>query len=249
MSLVARAPRLTWLSAFVAAALCSGSLLLSAPPAAAQPQIPATFYGTASIDGRTPPADADVRAFIDGLDCTQLGPAARFVIDGGVGKYVVAVVHESQRAGCGKEGKSVTFTVAGQPAGQSGTWKASAQNLNLNTGSGTPAPLPTSTAAPPVAATNVGGGASGGATATASSSGGGSAPGATATLIGDGPARTDQGVTGGVRPLGTTTRAPVTSGGLPEAGGSNTLPIILLVLAGLGLAGGIAGGILVRRKR
>ena len=75
-------------------------LALPLSPAVAQPQIPATFYGTASIDGRVPPPTADIRAVIDGIDCTQLGPSARFVVDGGVGKYVVSVIHESQREGC-----------------------------------------------------------------------------------------------------------------------------------------------------
>lgn len=220
------------------------TLALPVVPTLAQPQIPATFYGTASIDGRVPPPNADIRAFIDGIDCTQLGPSARFVVDGGVGKYVVSVIHESQREGCGRDGRTVTFTIAGQPAGQTGTWKAMPQNLNLNAGSGTPAPLPTATA-PPATPTDSGV-SSGGPLATASGGSVASTPGATATLIGDGPARADDGV---IRPLGTTTRTPVSSNGGPKSEGSNVLPIVLLVIAGVGLVGGVAGGILVRRKR
>ena len=230
----------------LAALAAASALAPGAEEARAQPQIPATFYGTASIDGRVPPSGTDVRAFIDGIDCTQLGPSGRFVVEGGVGKYVVSVLHESQREGCGREGRIVTFTISGQAAAQSGTWKASPQNINLNAGSGTPAPLPTSTAVPAAAATSSGG-SNGGPLATASAGGGAAA--ATATIAGYGTARADDGVTGGVRPLGTATHVPVTSVPFPEPDGSNVLPIVLLVLAGVGLAGGVGGGILVRRKR
>jgi hypothetical protein len=141
------------------AAAVVATLLLAtagaARPVAAQPQIPATFYGSASIDGQTPPPDTDIRALVDGLDCTQLSDTRRFTIEGGVGAYVVNVVHESQKAGCGAEGRTVTFTINGQPAGQQGTWRRGPQRLDINAGSGEPVPLPTPSPTPPVTRTSV----------------------------------------------------------------------------------------------
>ncbi len=115
---------------------------------AAQPQIPSTFFGTASIDGAAPPADTDLRAFVDGQDCTQIGPGLRYAIEDGIGTYVLNVMHESQKAGCGREGKTVTFTIAGRTAEQTAAWKPGPQEVNLNVGSGTPIPLPSRTPTP-----------------------------------------------------------------------------------------------------
>jgi hypothetical protein len=128
-------------------ACAAGALGVAA--ARAQPQVPATFFGTASIDGEPVPDGTHVRAFIDGKDCTQLGENYRTTIrNGPVAEYVVQVVHESQEPGCGQPGRAVTFTIAGFPAGQGATWQAGVQNLNLNAGAGDPQPLPTITPAP-----------------------------------------------------------------------------------------------------
>ncbi len=118
-------------------------------PAWAQPQVPAVFYGTATIDGRPVPDGTEVRAYIDGKDCTQLGPSYRGTVTiGGVSAYSIAVLHESQEPGCGAPGKTVRFTIGGEPANETGRWEFGAQELNLNAGSGTPLPLPTATPTP-----------------------------------------------------------------------------------------------------
>jgi hypothetical protein len=114
----------------------------------AQPQLPSSFFGTASIDGKPAPNGARVRGYIDGIDCTQ-GDAAGTGLDGGVAEYVIHVVHESQKPGCGNETKTVTFTVDGRSAAQTAKWKVGPQELNLNVGSGVPVALPTATATPP----------------------------------------------------------------------------------------------------
>jgi len=110
----------------------------------AQPSVPATFYGTASIDGMAVADGTPVRAFIDGKDCTQL-PAKGAVLDQGVSVYLVSVMHESQEPGCGRTGRTITFTVGGRAA-QEAEWKEGVRDLGLNAGTGSPLPLPPATA-------------------------------------------------------------------------------------------------------
>lgn len=132
----------------LAALAASVLLALGAVQAVAQPQIPSTFFGSASIEGKTPPPDSNVRAFIAGLDCTQDPDSSHFVIEGGVGAYVVSVMHDSQKAGCGRDDKAVVFKINGLEAAQKGVWKPGPQQLDLNAGRGTPQPLPTATPTP-----------------------------------------------------------------------------------------------------
>ncbi|GAB4322950.1 MAG: hypothetical protein Kow0010_03990 [Dehalococcoidia bacterium] len=92
------------------------------------------------------PDGTPVIAWIDGVDCTQADSAARgTVTEGGVSSYAIMVVHESQRPGCGAEGKHVTFTIGGREAGQSAEWRPGIHHLDLNAGDGEPVPLPTAT--------------------------------------------------------------------------------------------------------
>ncbi|MFN8507301.1 MAG: hypothetical protein U0547_07025 [Dehalococcoidia bacterium] len=127
-----------------------GALVAMGGRASAQPSLPSTFYGTASIDAKLPPPTAEVRGYIDGRDCTQgeRGTTPVF-IENGVAQYVIHVMHETQAPGCGREGKTVTFTVGGRETGQSAVWKTGVQELNLNAGAGAPLPLPTATPTPP----------------------------------------------------------------------------------------------------
>ena len=111
------------------------------------PQIPATFYGAATVDGKAPPEGSEVRGIINGLDCTQPGAAGTISADG-VGAYVISVMHESQRSGCGKDGATVNFTIAGRDAGQSATWAPGPQQLGLNAGIGQAQPLPSNVPVP-----------------------------------------------------------------------------------------------------
>jgi hypothetical protein len=210
--------------------------------AIAQPQIPATFYGAASVQGQTPAPDSEVRAFIGNLDCTQLAPGQRtFGIEGGVGVYVVTVVHESQKTGCGKEGKQVTFKVNGVEANQTAVWKTGPQQLDLNVGRGTPQQLPTPTpgpvGTPPAAATAAQAGSGTPSTASAGvTRPQGTPPVDPITLT---PAST-------IRPPGPAPKPPAP----PETGsgsvaGNPALWVVLGVLVVLGAG----GGVLVSRKR
>lgn len=126
--------------------------LAAAGVAVAQPQVPSTFYGSAAIDGKPVPDGTEIRGLIDGNDCTQLGATYRgTVTDGGVSAYLINVVHESQKPGCGKAGKTVVFTIGGRQAAQTALWKQGPQQVNLNAGQGQPPELPTPTPTRPLA--------------------------------------------------------------------------------------------------
>jgi hypothetical protein len=74
------------------------------------------FYGLAAIDGRLI-AEADVRAYIDGIDCSSgyLAPADD-------PRFYVRVVSETLIHGCGAPGKVVRFTVEGNQANETAVW-------------------------------------------------------------------------------------------------------------------------------
>ena len=121
---------------------------------AAQPQVPSTFYGSVAVDGKPVPDGTEIRGFVDGLDCTQLGPTYRgTIIAGGVSAYLINVVHETQKPGCGRPGKTVTFTIGGRAAVQTATWQQGPQQVNLGAGQGEPPALPTATPTRPLAPT------------------------------------------------------------------------------------------------
>ncbi len=217
----------TWLA--LVPAVAALGLSLSTGVASAQPQVPATFFGSATVDGKPPDDGTEVRGFVDGQDCTQVGPGYRGTIkDAGVGAYVINVVHESQKAGCGIEGKTVTFTIGGRTAVQTATWQLGPQRVDLTVGAGTPVPLPTSTPVPTAGPTE--------AAATATEI-------AKATPLSTGPPPTDD------------VTLPLSSGAVrrPQAqassdsGGVSVLLVVLVVVIVLAAGGAVAGVILSRR--
>ncbi len=123
---------------------------LGSAPVSAQPQVPATVYGSVTIDGQPAPTGTEVRAFIGPVDCTQAAPGERLTFrEAGATAYVVTVLHESQRPGCGRTGAVITFTIDGRPALQSAAWEPGPIRLDLSLGSPITIPLPTSTPTPP----------------------------------------------------------------------------------------------------
>ncbi|MCA9831201.1 MAG: hypothetical protein R3B97_01180 [Dehalococcoidia bacterium] len=118
----------------IAAALLAGAVVAAfsaIPPAFAQPpQIPATFFGRVSIEGAPVPPGTQIRAFVDGTDCTQPGGSGTFD-DAGVSRYLVDVMHETQSPGCGRTGAMVAFKIGDQPAGQSAPWNSGPVVLDL----------------------------------------------------------------------------------------------------------------------
>jgi len=143
----------SWLIALVVIAAGASYGLQGPRPAMAQgPELPATFYGEVTLDGGVPPPGTDIRAFVNGNDCTQEGDD-RFILVDGQGRYVITVVHLTQREGCGMDGATVRFFVGGRLAAQTGTWRNDGpQELDL-AAAGAPvtvtAPAGSASSAPP----------------------------------------------------------------------------------------------------
>lgn len=131
-----------------AAALALAFALPGVAPAAAQPpQIPATFFGRVTVDGVDVQPGAVVRAFVDGVDCTQPGSAGAFV-EAGESHYLVDVMHETQSPGCGRTGAEVTFTVDGRAASTTAAWQSGPAPLDLVVGEPPPPSSPAPADAP-----------------------------------------------------------------------------------------------------
>ena len=120
-----------------------------ATAAAQSPPIPpARFAGTVSINGAPAPGGTPIEARVGSASC---GTASVF-IEGGASRYVIDVAAESTATpGCGTDGATVSFFVAGQAAG-SGSWVNFDLN-QLNLGSSTATPTPTATGTPTGTAT------------------------------------------------------------------------------------------------
>ena len=218
---------------------------VTAQNAAAQgvpPSPPSTFFGAASIDGKPVPDGTEVRGFIDGKDCTQTAQGFRgTVTDGGASAYVVTIVHESQIAGCGRAGRTVTFRIAGHAAGQSSPWQPGAQRLDINSGGGSPVPLPTATptsrAAPSIPTKASGETVSGQSVSSAST-------GNPTPLAGTPPV---DNINIPFVPTPSVQRSPVESVGVNE--GERSIWIVLGPLIALAVAAGIGGGIYLSRRK
>jgi hypothetical protein len=202
--------------------------------AIAQPSVPATFYGSVTIDGAPADAGLEVRGFVNGVDCSQSPPGERLILrDGTTAVYVLYVVHESQRAGCARDGSTVTFTIDGRSAVQTGAWKPGPLRLDLSTGSAPPIPLPSPTGT--VAA----------ALETAQ------VPASSAVATGTLSRPTGTPPTDDVRfertPVpGGTPQAPVSG---DDSDGGSGVAVVLGVLAVLAIAGGGLGIVFARRQR
>lgn len=198
----------------------------------AQPQVPATYFGSVTVGGKPAEAGTDVRGLVDGIDCTQAAPGARPVLrDGETAVYVVYVVHNSQRPGCARDGSMVTFTIGGVPALQSALWKPGPLRLDLSVGSEPPIPLPSPT------------GTIASAIATAS---GGTVPAATQSVA----VTTVSGSTrAGAAGLATTTASLVAEE--PDPGGGHGVSVVLVVIGvgGLAAVASAFGVYLAGRKR
>ena len=216
------------------AAVALGLALLTAGSAGAQPGFPASFFGAVAADGRPVPVGTAVRGFIDGIDCTQLGEHYRTTVTvDGVAQYAIEVLHESEKEGCGDEGKTVAFFVDGVQARESADWRAGVTRVDLNIGEGTgptlAAPTATSTLEPSAAA------------ATASEQA------MFTPLTGTPP--TDDVTLPGTTPGAPSPQAPGTGGDDGSGGGTLVLGGVLVGLLVLGAAGGLGLSRFHRRRR
>jgi hypothetical protein len=98
----------------LAAVVALLSSLIVTSVSAQPPTPPNRFFGNVTLDGTPAPAGANVTATIGGNICGQTTVKADST-------YVLDVLSSNQTPGCGTDGASVSFTVAGNPAGSS-TW-------------------------------------------------------------------------------------------------------------------------------
>ncbi len=110
----------------------------------AAPPLPASFYGTVTINGANAPTHVSVEALIDGVTYA----VAPVQMSGGSSVYAINVpgdIPGSAGKQGGQEGDTIQFKVGGLLCAQTATWsKGARQNLNL-TATGT---LPTLTPTP-----------------------------------------------------------------------------------------------------
>lgn len=220
---------------FFGASVTAVGLALFASGAWAQPSVPATFYGSVTVEGQPAADGVEVRAMVNGQDCSQPAPGTRPVIrDGALSEYVLSVVHESQRPGCARDGSEVTFTIGGRTAVQSAPWKPGPIHLDLSVGAAPPIPLPspTGTIAAIVAS----------ATAEAAT------PAATTPVRPTGTPPTDD-VTFNRTPVPPgTTPGSAEAGDVKDEGGSPVFVLAVVVLVALAAIGAGAGFALSRRR-
>lgn len=210
-------------------------LSLFAGTALAQPQIPGTFFGSVTVDGAPAADGVEVRAIVNGQDCSQAAPGTRPVIrDGATAAYVINVVHESQRAGCARDGSIVTFTIGGRNAVQSAPWKPGPNQLDISVGAAPPIPLPSPT------------GTIGALVATQTAE---APPPTSATLVRPSGTPPTDDVTFNRTPLPPGSTPTAAAGkAVKEDGGSPVLLVAIVILVGLAAAGAGAGFALSRRR-
>jgi hypothetical protein len=81
-----------------------------------------------------------VQAYVADQLC---GETTTYTVHPGPNMYQVAVLPDALRAGCGREGASVTFTIGGEAANEEAVWQPGVHDLALSVGEApTPSPTP-----------------------------------------------------------------------------------------------------------
>jgi hypothetical protein len=133
---------ITTIAGSVAAVALAASAALGSHAALAQPTPPNRFFGTVTIGGQPAAQGARVEARVGNNVCGTgtVGPG---------GTYQVDVASATTQPGCGTDGATVSFSVDGRPASQTGTFQTGAfTQLNLTVTQPTPTPTPVRTPTP-----------------------------------------------------------------------------------------------------
>jgi hypothetical protein len=85
----------------------------------------------------TVPEGATVSAYVGNRLC---GESTIFVAHPGPSMYQIVVLPDALRAGCGREGASVRFSVGGEAANERAVWQPGVQRLQLSVGEPPPTP-------------------------------------------------------------------------------------------------------------
>jgi LPXTG-motif cell wall-anchored protein len=111
-------------------------------PALAFPPLPSSFYGKVKVNGANVPDGTIIHATING----KVYAETKTLTYQGDSVYTLDVLGDDTSTTAiegGHEGDPVAFTVAGQPAIQTGIWKGGTNvNLDLSAGGGAPGVTP-----------------------------------------------------------------------------------------------------------
>jgi len=212
---------------------------------------PSTFFGTIVDSAGEIPENTIVEAYIGTTKCNTKDGKVLYATDGKtrIATYIIDVVSDEQKAGCGKRDSTVRIKIGDRLATQTGTWAAGPVELGIAFGSASPVPQPT---AAPTATPNVAAIATSTSAARATSIANGTPA---AALPGGGSVATiPPGSPGAGSPVPTTAGGLVTSGPGPtrqDAGGDGGFPVWGVVVIGLLVLAGIGGGagVLLARSR
>jgi hypothetical protein len=119
--------------------------LTVASPALAFPPLPSSFYGKVKVNGANVPDGTIIHATING----KVYAETKTLTYQGDSVYTLDVLGDDTSTTAiegGHEGDPVAFTIAGQPAIQTGTWKGGTNvNLDLSGGASAPGAMPSKT--------------------------------------------------------------------------------------------------------
>ncbi len=207
---------------------------------------PSTVVGSISDPAGPFPEGVPVEAYIGNVQC-GLGGKTLFYGDGAdrITVYVVDVISESQRAGCGADNKEVRIKIGDRFVDKTVRWTPGQVILNVAFGNATPVPIPT--ASPVPTRTPEPGAANTPAPNASPSSSSTTAP----------PQTIPAGSPGAGSPVPTSPRGGITSAtpgqqSAASTGGDGGTPVwiyALLVLSVLGAVGGGVGYFMARGRR
>ncbi|MGE0602146.1 MAG: hypothetical protein AB7J35_22230 [Dehalococcoidia bacterium] len=206
--------------------------LSAAASASAQFNPPSTVVGSISDPDGPFPEGVKVEAYIGDVQC-GLGGKTLFYGDGAdrITVYVVDVISESQRAGCGTEGKEVRIKIGDRFVDKTVRWTPGQVILNVAFGNATPVPIPTATPFPtrtPDPSTT-------------------QTPVATSAATSGPPQTIPAGSPGAGSPVPTSPRGGITSATpgqqAASAGDGGGTPFWIWALLGLSVIGAVGGGV------
>jgi hypothetical protein len=215
---------------------------------------PSTVWGAVADSAGQVPAGLAVEAYIDNTLCSLATDPGRTAFTGEgssrITVYLVQVVSQEQKPGCGKPGATVRIKVGDRFADQTARWEAGLVRLDVSFGSATPPPIPTSTPVPGSTTSGATQAPGGGATTPGSGGQSGSTPAAGTTPAAGGSESPAAGATqGSAQPVagGLKTNTQATESDDDDSGFA-VWAFLGAGVVGLALAGGVIGLIAARRR-
>lgn len=227
------------------ATACLLALPMAAGTAAAQlSEPPSTIYGSITDEAGEVPAGTPIEAYVGNNLCGESQTVYTGDGDARVTVYVVDVISDDQRSGCGTSGDAVRIRVGDRLSTKATLWEAGPVQFDIVFGENvTPRPIPTFTPTPLPTVSPTGEATAGdGTTEPSGTSTATRTPTASRTGTPSGtPEATGTGETSSIP-------RPPQSGDEGDGGGFPLWGTVLLALIGLGLVGAGAGIVIARQS-